>query len=190
MRSLGVIVRTLVGAIHRLTSQRMRLRDEPAADKANAAARHVDPIRAAAEETRLVTALLKPGGTGSDPPQTRVQEMVDELVARIAALRTAVDAAVEQTEARLAPSAVEARLGASLFLDELLPMRRKARLWDLYRRIHDSSAAARSKGGPEGGSGAGNGRAADAASNIRELFNQAFTRAYDAELARLRRNRP
>jgi FHA domain-containing protein len=183
MRALGQMLRTLLGGIQRLSSQRMRLRTEASADKAHPGGRHVDPIRAAAEETRLLTALLKPGAIGSDRPQTRIQEMVDELAARIAAMRAAVDAAVEQTEARLAPSAVEARLQTSLFLDELLPMRRKARLWDLYRRTH--AAAAASDDGSESGGGK-----AGIASGVRELFNQSFTRAYEAEVARFRKGRP
>jgi FHA domain-containing protein len=183
MRTLGLVLRTLVGGLQQITSQRMRLRDDPGGDQGHPKARHVDPIRAAAEETRLLTALFKPGAIGSDSPQTRVQEMVDDVVARIAALRAAVNAAVEQTQARLAPSAVEERLEASLFLDELLPMRRKARLWDLYRRLNGVGGAG---GNAEGKSGAeGGNRAAD--SSVREMFNQAFTRAYEAEFSRLRR---
>jgi len=104
-------------------------------DQSHPGSRHVDPIRAAAEEVRFLTALLKPGAIGSDEPHTRAQEMVDELAARLAAMRIAVETAVEKTEAMLAPAALEAQMPASLFLDELLPMRRKARLWDLYRRI-------------------------------------------------------
>ena len=182
MRTLGLLLRTLVGGMQRLTSQRMRLRDDSGGDKADPKARHIDPIRAAAEETRLLTTLFKPGAIGSDSPQTRVQEMVDDLVARIAALRAAVDAAVEQTEAKLAPAAVEAKLEASLFLDELLPMRRKARLWDLYRRMNEAGASDGKGGGQAGADGA-------TRTGVRELFNQAYTRAYEAEISRLRRSR-
>lgn len=190
MRTLGYLLRVLVGGLHHLSSQRVRLRG-PASDKnAHAQSRHIDPIRAAAEGTRLLTTLLKPGGLGSDQPHTRVQEMVDDMTARISAMRMAVDAAVEQTEARLSPSAMEKRLGRLRFLDELLPMWRKARLWDLYRRSHAALAAAeqgegRADGSSDGQAGAGGG----GASGVREIFNQAFTKAYDAEAARLRRGR-
>jgi predicted component of type VI protein secretion system len=172
MKTLGLMLRALVGGMHRLSSQRMRFRDEPLADKSDPKARRVDPIRAAAEEARLLTTLLKPGSTGSDQPHTRVQEMVEELIARIAAMHTAVDIALEQTEATLSPSAVEERLQASLFLDELLPMRRKARLWELYERTHAGKAEGK---GDARGTGA------------RQVFNHAFTRAYEAEMSRLRR---
>jgi len=188
MRTLGLMLRTLVGGMHRLGSQRMRLRDDPAGEKATAMSRHIDPIRSATEQTRLLATLLKPGAIGTDDPQTRIQEMIDELITRIDAMRTAIDAAVEQTEAKLAPLAVEERLEASLFLDELLPMRRKARLWDLYRRTHASMIAEPSEVGSDRASVA-NGERSGAVSGVRDLFNQAFTRAYEAELARSRRVR-
>ncbi len=189
MRALGQLLRTLVGGVHHLSSQRMRLRDEPSDKGAQAQARHIDPIRAAAEETRLLTTLLKPGAIGSDKPQTRVQEMIDDLTARIAALRAAVDAAIEQAEARLSPSAVEAQLEGSLFLDELLPMRRKARLWDLYRRTHGSAAAGSSDSGSDRASDEQGGVRAGRVPGVKELFNQAFTRVYEKEVSRLRRSR-
>ena len=188
MRTLGLMLRTLVGGMHRLGSQRMRLRDDPAGEKATAMSRHIDPIRSATEQTRLLATLLKPGAIGTDDPQTRIQEMIDELITRIEAMRTAIEAAVEQTEAKLAPLAVEERLEASLFLDELLPMRRKARLWDLYRRTHASMIAEPSEVGSDRASVA-NGERSGAVSGVRDLFNQAFTRAYEAELARSRRVR-
>ena len=197
MRLVGQLLRTLVTGVQHLNSQRMRLRDEPSDQKAQARARHIDPIRAAAEGARLMSALFKPGAFGSDKPETRVQEMIDDLTARISALRAAVDVAVEQAEARLSPAAVEARLGGSLFLDELLPIRRKARLWDLYRRMHGASAAAPTGNGTgngtanrtDGASDAAAGARAGRALGVRELFNQAFTRAYETEMARLRRGR-
>ncbi len=181
MRTLGQMLRVLLGGIQRLSSQRMRLRNEASPDQSHPGSRHVDPIRAAAEEVRFLTALLKPGAIGSDEPHTRAQEMVDELAARLTAMRIAVETAVEKTEAMLAPAALEAQMPASLFLDELLPMRRKARLWDLYRRIHASDEAARSVGDSGDRSGL--------VSAVRGLFNNAFKRAYEAELVRLRKSR-
>lgn len=172
MRTVGLMLRALVSGMHRLSSQRLRFRDEPSGNRGDPNGRHIDPIRAGAEEARLLTNLLKPGSIGSDQPHTRVQEMVEDLVARIAAMHAAVDTALEQTEATLSPAAVEQRLRASLFLDELLPMRRKARLWDLYLRTHAGNAEGKSE---SRGSGA------------RQVFNHAFTRAYEAEMSRLRR---
>jgi predicted component of type VI protein secretion system len=189
MRSLGKLMRTLVGGLHYLSSQRMRLRDDPSDRSSHPQARHIDPIRAAAEETRLLTTLLKPGATGSDKPQTRVQETIEDLAARIAALRMAVDAALGEAEARLSPAAMESRLGRSLVLDELLPMRRKARLWDLYRRTYGAAAVGTTDGRSDVESASQSRIKANRSPGVREVFNQAFTRAYETEVARLRRDR-
>ncbi len=190
MRNLGLMLRTLVGGVHRLTTQRMRLREEAGPDQARPQLRHVNPVRAAAEESRLVAAVLKPGGDAQASPQTRIQEMIEDLAAQVAAMRTAVNTAVEQTEAKLSPAAVEKRLQASLFLDELLPMRRKARLWDLYQSTHGDAVRERSDASGDGTAEAKVDAKSGARSGIRELFNRAFTRAYEAEVARLRREKP
>jgi predicted component of type VI protein secretion system len=184
MRSLGLMLRVLIGGLHRLASQRMRLRDETSPELARPQARSVDPVRTAAEEARLLADVIRPAAFGSAKAQARAQEMIDDVAARLAAMRTAVSAAVEQTEARLAPSAVEARLKGSRLLDGLLPMRRKARLWDLYRRTHASANSA-----PSASPADDPGEASGGASAARELFNNAFSRAYDAEILRLRKER-
>jgi predicted component of type VI protein secretion system len=181
MRSLGLILRMLVGGLHRLASQRMRLREEPSPEKARPQSRNIDPVRAAAEEARVLAEVLRPAVSGSPKSQAKVQELIDDLAARLAAMRTAVSAAVEQAEARFAPSAVEEQLETSLFLDELLPMRRKARLWDLYRKTHGGSAGATRPAGKSEGK--------DAGAGVHEVFNSAFSRAYDAEVSRLRKDR-
>ncbi len=192
MRTVGLMLRTLVGGVHRLTTQRVRLREEAGPDKARPQARQIDPVRQAAEESRLLADLLEPAAAGAPMPLAKVQEMLEDLSAQLAAMRTAVKVAVEQTEAKLAPSAVEERLEASLFLDELVPMRRKARLWDLYRRTHGAAASERAEKSeaktetrPEGKTGA----RSSVRSGVREAFNRAFSRAYEAEVARLRKDR-
>jgi predicted component of type VI protein secretion system len=200
MRAVGLMLRTLIGGMNRLVSQRVRLRDETSPEKARPQSRMVDPVRQAAEEARLIAGMLEPIAVGGVAPTARVQEMLEDLAARIQAMRTAVDVAVEQTEARLAPAAVEEKLQASLFLDELLPMRRKARLWDLYRTTHSAGVepAAPAAGNgeaprPKGGNGKGKGAEPVpkpvARLGVREAFNKAFNRAYDAEVARLRKDR-
>jgi predicted component of type VI protein secretion system len=201
MRSVGLMLRSLVGGVHRLANQRMRLRDEAGPDRARPQARQLDAVRQAADESRLIAALLEQSTSGSGPPLARIHEMLEDLAAQVAAMRTAVNVAVEQAEAKLAPSAVEERLESSLFLDELLPMRRKARLWDLYRRTHgaaggdrtergdgkvDGSAEARTDGKSAGKQAS---RSTAAKLGVREAFNRAFSRAYEAEVARLRKDR-
>jgi len=94
MRSVGLILRTMVGGIHRLTNQRVRLRDETTPEKARPQSRAVDPVRQAAEEARLITGLLEPVAVGAVPATARVLEMLEDLTAQIAAMRKRAAAAV------------------------------------------------------------------------------------------------
>lgn len=189
MRTVGQVLRALVAGVRSLTSEREPLQGESASDKRRARLRRADPIRTAADDARWLSTLLTSGEDDAGAPHGQVQEMLDDLAARLAAMRAAANAAVEQTESSLSPAALEGRLEASLFLDELLPMRRKARLWDLYRRTHGSASTARAQDDAGGGSNGKQGEPSAAASGVRELFNHAFAQAYEAEVSRLRTHR-
>jgi len=189
MRTLGQVLRALAAGVRSLTWEREPLQGESSSDKRRARLRRADPIRAAAEDARWLAALLTAGEDGAGAPDGQVQEMIDDLAARLAAMRAAANAAVEQTESSLSPAALEERLQTSLFLDELLPMRRKARLWDLYRKTHGSASTARPADDAGGRSDGRQAEPSSAASGVRELFNHAFAQAYEAEVSRLRTHR-
>jgi len=55
----------------------------------------------------------------------------------------------------------------------------------LAQKLWDSHVVRSAEGEPDGASGTRAGRAP----GVRELFNQAFTRVYETEVARLRRGR-
>lgn len=189
MRTLGQVLRALAAGVRSLTWERDPLQGESSSDQRRARLRRADPIRAAAEDARWLCALLTTGEDGAGAPDGQVQEMIDDLAARLAATRAAANAAVEQTESSLSPAALEERLQTSLFLDELLPMRRKARLWDLYRKMHGSASTARPADDAGGRSDGRQGEPSAAASGVRALFNHAFAQAYEAEVSRLRTHR-
>jgi predicted component of type VI protein secretion system len=72
--------------------------------------------------------------------------------------------------ARFEPAALESRLSAASGLDRLLPMARKARLWDLLAQTHGQVAA-------------------DAAEDFMQLFGESFNRAYEDQILRLAKAR-
>ena len=63
---------------------------------------------------------------------------------------------------------LEKKLVGSSMLDSLLPMNRKARLWDLYLQHHE-------------------GIRAEAQDDFHALFGKAFLAAYEQQVERLRR---
>lgn len=179
MKTVGQILRALASGMRRLTEQREHLQGEFSPGRSRSRPLRVDPVRAAAEDSRWLASLLKSAENGSSAPYGKVEEMVDDLAARLAAISSAVGSAVEQTEKMLSPQSIEQCLSDSLFLDELFPVRRKARLWDLYRRTHAAARRARKDAKSD----------AEAAGGVREIFEQAFAQAYEAELSRLRSQR-
>jgi predicted component of type VI protein secretion system len=80
-------------------------------------------------------------------------------------------AALDEVLARFAPDQLERRLSEPGVLDSLLPMSRRAKLWQLFvERYRDV--------------------AAEAHDDFNAAFGKAFVRAYDAQVKRLRSEDP
>jgi len=76
-------------------------------------------------------------------------------------------AAIEGMLGRFDPAALEAKLAGGSMLDSLLPMNRRARLWDLYLQHHEAIRE-------------------EAQEDFHNLFGKAFLAAYEQQIERLR----
>ena len=76
-------------------------------------------------------------------------------------------AALDGVLARFEPKGLESRLSGPGFLDSLLPMNRKAQLWDLFVNHYTDVVA-------------------DAREDFQTAFGKAFLRAYNEQVKRLR----
>jgi FHA domain-containing protein len=85
----------------------------------------------------------------------------------MAGMRAALDGVL----ARFAPPQLEAKLTGTSLLDSLLPMNRRARLWDLYLKHFDTIRE-------------------EAQDDFHTLFGKAFLAAYEQQIDRLRASRP
>src|SRR5437870_5508101 len=79
-------------------------------------------------------------------------------------------AALEEVLARFGPRELDKRLSAQSMLDDLLPMNRKAKLWDLFIERHAALTA-------------------EAREDFNAAFGKAFRRAYEAQVKQLRDQR-
>jgi type VI secretion system protein len=77
-----------------------------------------------------------------------------------------LQAALRALLARFEPAELERRLTARSRLEEVLPMVRKSRYWDLFSEAYEEVAA-------------------DAAEDFMRLFGDAFTTAYREQIQRL-----
>jgi FHA domain-containing protein len=91
---------------------------------------------------------------------------MDDLLGHNIGTMTGTKAALQGMMRRFEPARLEAKLTANSVLDALLPMNRRARLWELYvqhyQRIQE-----------------------DAQEDFHELFGRAFVQAYEEQLDRL-----
>jgi predicted component of type VI protein secretion system len=78
-------------------------------------------------------------------------------------------AALEEVLARFAPEDLKKRLSDPTVLDNMLPMNRKAKQWDLFLERYEALAG-------------------EAREDFNSAFGRAFRRAYEAQVKELRRD--
>ncbi len=107
--------------------------------------------------------LLAPSMPGFMPPLRAMKSAYDDLRAHQVGFLAGMRAALDEVLARFAPDELEKRLSDPAVLDSVLPMNRKAKLWDLFvERYGDVAGEARE--------------------DFNTAFGKAFRRAYDAQV--------
>jgi type VI secretion system FHA domain protein len=168
MRTIGSMWRTVIVGVRRLVLLRAQAKAEVEADVTMLRSRGNNPLKFASDETRALTALLRPPPAGFLPGPAAVEDAMADLESHQAATLVAMRAAVDAVLQRFDPQTLERRqLGG---LSSLLPMGRKSQLWDNYVALYRSI-------GTEG------------RGSLAETFDRAFAAAYDAEVARIERER-
>jgi FHA domain-containing protein len=126
-----------------------------------------NPLKFSPNAGAALLHLLAPSMPGFMPPLRAMKSAYDDLRAHQMGFLAGMRAALDEVLARFAPDELEKRLSDPSVLDSVLPMNRKAKLWDLFVQ-----------------------RYGDVAGEAREDFNiafgKAFRRAYDAQVEKLR----
>jgi predicted component of type VI protein secretion system len=167
MRTLGAMVRSMVGGIRRLMQLRLLVKQELDADVTQLRPRQNNPLKFAPDDARALAALLKPPLPGFSSGPVAVDEVMIDLQVHTLATRAAMRIAIERVLARFEPQALEQRLQGGSVLQRLLPGSRKAALWDLYL---EQQRVIRT----------------DAAEGFQAAFAQAFAEAYEREIGRMK----
>jgi FHA domain-containing protein len=111
--------------------------------------------------------LLAPGVAGFLSPVRAMKEAHDDLRAHHLGFLAGMRAALDDVLVRFTPSELQQRLSDPSVLDTLLPMNRKAKLWDLFVERYEDVAG-------------------EARENFNAAFGKAFLRAYEAQVRELR----
>lgn len=169
MRELGRILRSAVDGTLRLMAVRASTKHELRADVTVIQARGNNPLKFSPDAKTGLEYLLQPAMRGfldgSAAMDDAMQDLVGHSIGTVAGMRAAIGGMLD----RFGPEQLEAKLSGKSVLDSVLPINRKAKLWDLYLQHHDAIRE-------------------EAQEDFHNLFGKAFLAAYEQQVAQLRQN--
>jgi len=125
-----------------------------------------NPLKFSPDATVALMQLLQPPGRGFLPGPEAIRDAMVDLqshqIGTMAGMRAALAGVLE----RFQPQLLEGRLTGQSVLDALLPMNRKAKLWELFLQHYRSIRN-------------------DAEDDFHDLFGKAFVEAYAEQVERL-----
>jgi FHA domain-containing protein len=166
MKVIGEVLRHSVDGTLKLVATRAAAKQELRADVTMIQARNNNPLKFSPDAGAAIEQLLQPPMRGFMVGPAAVHDAMDDLLGHAIGTMVGMRAALEGVLKRFEPSQLEGKLSGNSVLDSVLPMNRRAKLWELYlqhyQRIHD-----------------------DAQEDFHELFGKAFIKAYEDQLDRL-----
>jgi type VI secretion system FHA domain protein len=170
MALVGALLRAAIGGALGLLAARGIAKRELGASSTLIQTRQNNPLKFATDVDAALAQLLEPPQRGFIPALTAVHETFDGLraheVAMVAGMRAALEAVLE----RFDPAMLEQRLADKGMWENLLPANRKAKLWDRFAEQHAQTVR-------------------DIDDNFDSVFADAFSVAYEEQLARLTKAR-
>ncbi|WP_133512162.1 type VI secretion system-associated FHA domain protein TagH [Candidatus Thiosymbion oneisti] len=171
MRTTGLLLRAMTEGLMRVLMGRASFKNELRLEMTRIQATENNPFKFSVDPRDALAHLLFRPSRGFLPPLEATREAFDDIQCHEMALVAGLRAALHALLKRLDPTELEKRFRDPSFIDNLMPMARKAKYWDLFTETYQAIAA-------------------DAADDFMNLFRDAFTRAYEDQAARLRQARP
>ena len=171
MHLAGTLLRTAIEGTLQLMAVRSATRHELHAQVTVIRPRNNNPLKFSPDAQSALEQLLRPPLRGFMPAAAAMTDAMNDLVGHAIGSMAGTRAALEGVLGRFAPRELEAKLVGRSVLDSVLPMNRKARLWELYLQHYE-------------------GIRDEAQEDFDALFGKAFLAAYEQQLERLRRDKP
>lgn len=171
MRLAGTLLRTAVEGTVQLMAVRSATRHELHAQVTVIRPRNNNPLKFSPDAQSALEQLLRPPLRGFMPAAAAMTDAMNDLVGHAIGTMAGTRAALEGVLGRFSPRELEAKLVGRSVLDSVLPMNRKAKLWELYLQHYE-------------------GIRDEAQEDFHALFGKAFLAAYEQQLERLRRDKP
>jgi type VI secretion system FHA domain protein len=167
MEAIGQLLREAVQGTLDLLRARGLTKSEMRADVTMIMAQDNNPLKFSPSVEAALSHLLAPQMHGFMPPLRAMKDAYDDLRAHQLGFLAGMRAALEEVLARFSPQELGKRLSDASFLDDLLPMNRKAKLWDQFVERYAAISS-------------------EAREDFNAAFGKAFRRAYEAQVKSLR----
>ena len=166
MRVIGKVLREATEGALRLMAVRATAKTELRAAVTTIRARNNNPLKFSPNAQAALEQLLQPPLRGFMAGPLAMQDAMHDLVGHSIGTMAGMRAALAGVLGRFEPGELESKLAGKSVMDSLLPMNRKAKLWDLYLQHFGSIRD-------------------DAQDDFHNLFGAAFVAAYEDQLDRL-----
>lgn len=170
LQASGALLRELTAGLTTTLQARAVFKNELRLGMTVMRARENNAFKFSATVEEAIERLLLHPRPGYLPALQAAREAHEDIQAHEMAMLAGLQAALRSLLARFEPATLEQRLGARSGLDKLLPMARRSRYWELFTETYTQVAA-------------------DATEDFMELFGDAFTRAYEDQIQRLKQAR-
>jgi predicted component of type VI protein secretion system len=166
MRLIGATLRQAIeGTVH-LSAARTTTKQELHVPVTTIQTKNNNPLKFAPDAASAMAMLLQPPIRGFMAAPEAVQDAMADLLGHTVGTMAGTRAAIEGMLRRFEPAQLEQRLSGGGMLDALLPMNRRAKLWELYLQHYERI----SEGARE---------------DFHELFGKAFVKAYEEQADRI-----
>jgi FHA domain-containing protein len=166
METLGQLLRESTQGTLDLLLARMLTKREVRADLTMIAPRENNPLKFSPSVEVALTHLLSPQGRGFMPPRQAMKDACNDLRSHQFGFMAGMRAALAGVLERFDPVQLEKRIVQKTVMDSILPINRKAKLWDLFAERYRKISS-------------------EAEEDFHVLFGKEFLRAYEAQIAKL-----
>lgn len=163
MRMIGQILNQSVEGTLKLVAVRAAAKQELRAQVTTIQSRNNNPLKFSPDAAAAIEQLLQPPMRGFMFGPAAVSDVMDDLLGHAIGTMAGMRAALEGVLQRFEPKQLEGKLVGGGVIDALLPMNRRAKLWELYLQHYE-----RIQG--------------EAQDDFHDLFGKAFIKAYEDQL--------
>ena len=170
MRNVGALLQAAVAGTLQLMMARATAKHELRAQVTVIQARNNNPLKFSPDaRSALEQLLMQPPLRGFLAGPAAITDAMHDLIGHAIGTMAGTRAALEGVLDRFSPQQLGAKLTDRSMLDSVLPMNRKAKLWELYLQHYDAIRN-------------------EAHDDFHSLFGRAFLAAYEQQLDRLQRD--